>query len=97
MLTRQLDRDGTQFKLDEAETQRRRVLFWELYSCDAWFVSPSEQLGRSQQLIYLQSFVTGRAPSIHLPDTDTKFPEDVHDSGIAGCMFICAPRMDGVY
>ena len=32
-----------------------------------------------------QSFATGRAPSIHLSNTDTKFPDEENDSGISGC------------
>ncbi|KAJ3527260.1 hypothetical protein NM688_g8153 [Phlebia brevispora] len=62
-----LHRDGTHFNLSRDELQRRRVIFWELYTWDAWL-----------------SFVTGRAPAIHLSNTDTKFPDEENDSGIMG-------------
>lgn len=34
-----IDRDTGRWKLDPAETQRRRELFWELYVQDSWQVS----------------------------------------------------------
>jgi hypothetical protein len=33
------DRDAARWNLDEAETARRRQLFWELYTYDTWQVS----------------------------------------------------------
>lgn len=32
------DRDSGRWKVDPAETQRRRELFWELYTYDSWQV-----------------------------------------------------------
>jgi hypothetical protein len=33
-----IDRDSGRWKVDAAETQRRRELFWELYTYDSWQV-----------------------------------------------------------
>ena len=81
------DRDGDLFKLDKEEVQRRRILFWEMYVWDAWFVSLFVQCTTSvtKPKNDVQSFVTGRPPSMHLPDSDTKFPEEFYDSGLPEC------------
>ena len=34
-----IDRDTGRWKLDPSETQRRREVFWELYTHDSWQVS----------------------------------------------------------
>ena len=36
VLTLWLDRDSGKWKVDSAETQRRRELFWELFTYDSW-------------------------------------------------------------
>ena len=37
-LTLTIDRDSGRFRVDPSETQRRRELFWELYTYDSWQV-----------------------------------------------------------
>ena len=37
-LTVTVDRDSGRFRVDPSETQRRRELFWELYTYDSWQV-----------------------------------------------------------
>ncbi|KAJ3528064.1 hypothetical protein NM688_g8044 [Phlebia brevispora] len=69
----------------------RLILRTGLHRDGAQFKLDKDEIQRRRLLfweIYLWdawfSFVTGRAPSIHLPDTDTRFAEDFCDSGVSG-------------
>ena len=92
-----LEYDGSAFDLDENELQRRRLIFWELYTWDVWNVGhpmrcalPIQTLAYSPSLF--QGFVIGRVPSIRLDLSDCKFPENDavsgQVSGELGCMFL---------
>jgi hypothetical protein len=35
------ERDSSGWNLDEGEVQRRRILFWEMYTADSWTVMGS--------------------------------------------------------
>jgi len=34
-----IERDSAGWNLDADEVQRRRILFWEIYTCESWSVS----------------------------------------------------------
>lgn len=67
--------------MDPKTVQRRRGLFWELFSNELFYVSPqlkNQLLSRIKNPAnaYRQSFALGRPPSIRLSYVDCEFPDD---------------------
>lgn len=73
--------------------QRRRSLFWELFSTELFYVrlSPGLNLPNNLYLHASQSLALGRPPSIRLSYIDTEFPDDdeatvdEHGNALVGC------------
>ena len=94
------ERDPLSWNLSPDEVQRRRVLFWELYTFEAWTVrfTNSDQWTLSSNTP-LQSVAYGRPPSLNIRFADCRFPED-RDPGVGpsaetelGCMFDLRPLL----
>jgi hypothetical protein len=47
--TTHLDRDGSRFNLDPKIVERRRHLFWELFSCEVFFVSEIYSIKKARE------------------------------------------------
>lgn len=75
-LTSFSERDSANWNLSSDEVQRRRVIFWEMFTHDAWSVSQRHTLYLSK-LTVEQSVVNGRPPSLNIQQTDCRFPEDL--------------------
>lgn len=69
-----IEYDGKSWKLETEELQRRRVMFWELYTWDSWNVSLF-LIRNSPQLNSVQAFIMGRPPAMRLEDSDCKYPD----------------------
>jgi hypothetical protein len=74
-----LDRDSARWNLDPKTVQRRRSLFWELFSKDLFCVR-SSRARRRHLLICQQSIALGRPPSISSSYLDCEVPEDDEQS-----------------
>lgn len=87
-----IDRDPARFNLSPKAIQRRRTLFWEIFSADLFHVS---FISCYFNVIHrqLQSMSLGRPPSASLSYVDCEFPEDdtatLNDKGEIemGCEF----------
>ena len=71
-----LDRDSAQWKLGDKQVQRRRNLFWELFTLEtihvSW-ISTEEACSHSNTS---QSMSLGRPPAITFSHIDCELPED---------------------
>lgn len=70
-----LDRDSAHWGLSPKMTQRRRILFWNLFVSDVWQVcsfSPLIYFCPDQQH---QSLNTGRPPSFSMAYSDCSYPQ----------------------
>ena len=81
------DRDPSRFDLDAKTVQRRRTLFWEIFSSENLYVGepPCQLVSRSYP--YLQCLALGRPPSIRVSYVDCQYPADDEDQADAsiGC------------
>lgn len=84
-LTIRADRDPSRFNLDEKTAERRRGLFWEMFSTDVLYVRAFIDDVVLQNAEYLQSLALGRPPSIRNTYIDCQFPkEEEQPSHVSG-------------
>lgn len=62
--------------MDTKTVERRRNLFWEVFSADVSHVSCSLRIIFCGRLSTSQSLALGRPPAIHLSYVDCEFPLD---------------------
>lgn len=68
------DRDTGRWKLDLAETQRRREVFWELYVYDSWQASRLLRAWILTNVHFVQCLTFGRPPAFTTAHVDCKMP-----------------------
>jgi len=72
-----IDRDCSRWNFDSKTVDRRRALFWELFSGEQFYVSsPYPSSFHTFDNRTTQSLALGRPPSIRLSYIDCEFPED---------------------
>lgn len=70
------DRDCAKWKVDQRLVERRRNVFWELFTCDGWHVSGIYCCFPYCMSNSYQNLANGKPPSFVLRYTDCQYPEE---------------------